>query len=310
VESNRRWTILVVPHGARQSRSVEVSARALRWGTGIGGFVGVALLAFAVATVTKTINLTRLDRLERTNQLLGQELELTRGQIAQLRDTLAAVATRDRQVRLLAGLEPTNADVQLAGIGGPVGEWTERDQLLTEGAEGRVALDLRVDLATLLRRANLLAGSFSDAAESLQVHTDRLRRTPSIMPTHGFLSSRFALERIHPIYHEARAHEGIDIAAPMGTPVLASAAGQVVKVDTQAGYGRMVTVSHGNGVLTRYAHLSKWLVQPGQRVKRGQEIALVGNSGITTAPHLHYEVIVNGKHQDPLKFIFPETIVD
>jgi murein DD-endopeptidase MepM/ murein hydrolase activator NlpD len=310
VATNRRWTILVVPHGARQSRGVEVSARALKWGGWVGGFVGVALLAFALATVTKTINLTRLDRLERTNQLLGQELELTRGQIAQLRDTLAAVAERDHQMRLLAGLEPTNADVQLAGIGGPVGEWTERDQLLAEGAEGRMALDLRVDLATLLRRANLLAGSFADAAESLQVHTDRLRRTPSIMPTHGFLSSRFALARIHPIYHEARAHEGIDIAAPMGTPVLASAAGQVVKVETQAGYGRMVTVSHGNGIVTRYAHLSKWLVQPGQRVKRGEEIALVGNSGITTAPHLHYEVIVNGNHQDPLKFIFPETIVD
>jgi murein DD-endopeptidase MepM/ murein hydrolase activator NlpD len=310
VATNRRWTILVVPHGARQSRGVEVSARVLNWGAGVGGVLGLALLVFIVATVTKTINLTRLDRLERTNQLLGQELELTRGQIAELRDTLAAVSTRDRQMRLLAGLEPTNADVQLAGIGGPIGQWTERDQLLAEGAEGRAALDIRLDLGTLLRRANLLANSFSEAAESLTTHTDRLRRTPSIMPTQGFLSSRFARARIHPIYHEARAHEGIDIAAPMGTPVLASAAGRVVKIDTQAGYGRMVTLDHGNGVVTRYAHLSKWLVQPGQRVKRGEEIALVGNSGITTAPHLHYEVIVNGQHQDPLKFIFPETIVD
>lgn len=308
--SNRRWTILVVPHGARQSRSVEVSARTLKWGVGIGGFLGVALMAFGVATVTKTINLTRLDRLERTNQLLGQELDLTRGQITQLRDTLTAVAARDRQVRLLAGLEPTNADVQLAGIGGPVGQWTERQQLLAEGTEGRAALEMRVDLATLLRRANLLAGSFYDAAESLTVHTDRLRRTPSIMPTHGYLSSRFALDRIHPIYHEARAHEGIDVSAPMGTPILASAGGRVVEVGTEAGYGRIVSLDHGDGVVTRYAHLSKALVQLGQRVKRGQEIALVGNSGITTAPHLHYEVIVNGKHQDPLKFIFPETIVD
>jgi murein DD-endopeptidase MepM/ murein hydrolase activator NlpD len=130
------------------------------------------------------------------------------------------------------------------------------------------------------------------------------------MPTQGFLSSPFARERIHPIYHEARAHEGIDIAAPMGTPVLASAAGRVVAVDTQAGYGRIVTLDHGNGIVTRYAHLSKWLVHVGQRVQRGEEIALVGNSGITTAPHLHYEVIVNGKHQDPLKYVFPETIVD
>jgi murein DD-endopeptidase MepM/ murein hydrolase activator NlpD len=310
VATNRRWTILVVPHGARQSRAVEVSARALKWGVGVGGFVGAALLAVVVLTLTRTIDLTHLDRLERTNQLLAQELDLTRTQISQLKDTLAAVAVRDRQMRLLAGLQPTNADVQLAGIGGPVGQWTERDELLAEGAEGRAALDIRLDLGTLLRRANLLANSFSEAAESLTTHVDRLRRTPSIMPTHGFLSSRFALARIHPIYHEVRAHEGIDIAAPMGTPVLASAAGVVVKVDTQPGYGRMVTLSHGNGIMTRYAHLSKPLVRAGQRVQRGDEIALVGNSGITTAPHLHYEVIVDGKHQDPLKYVFPETIVD
>lgn len=306
----RRWTILLVPPGAGASRSVDVPARAFGWAVGVGSVLAVGLLIFAGMTATKSINLTRLDRLARTNALLGQELEIARGQLAEFQDTIASIARRDRQVRLLAGLEPLDADVQLAGIGGPVGEWSEREQLLAEGNVGRAALDLRLDLDGLIRRASLIAGSFTEAAESLTSHNDRLSRTPSIMPTAGYLSSRFARSRLHPIFHEERPHPGIDISAPMGTPILASAGGTVIQVGTGTGYGMMVTLDHGYGLVTRYAHLSKALVRVGQRVQRGTEIAHVGNTGIVTAPHLHYEVIVHGKQQDPLKYVFPETIVD
>jgi hypothetical protein len=310
VAPKRRWTILLVPPGAGASRSVDVPARAFGWAVGVGSVLAVGLLIFAGMTATKSIDLTQIDRLTRTNALLGQELEIARGQLAQFQDTIASIARRDRQVRLLAGLEPLDADVQLAGIGGPVGEWSEREQLLAEGQVGRAALDLRLDLDGLIRRASLIAGSFTEAAESLTSHNDRLSRTPSIMPTAGYLSSRFARARLHPIFHEERPHPGIDISAPMGTPILASAGGSVIQVGTGTGYGMMVTLDHGYGLVTRYAHLSKTLVRVGQRVQRGAEIALVGNTGIVTAPHLHYEVIVHGKQQDPLKYVFPETIVD
>jgi murein DD-endopeptidase MepM/ murein hydrolase activator NlpD len=310
VALKRRWTILLVPPGARASRSVEVPARAFGWAVGLGALAATGLLVLAVMTATKSIDLTHLDRLERANALLGQELAIAQASTNQLRDTLNAITGRDRQIRLLAGLEPINADVQLAGIGGPVGEWSEREQLLAEGSTGREALDLRLDLDGMIRRASLLAGSFTEAAESLSSHNDRLARTPSIMPTAGFLSSPFAKARMHPIFHEERPHPGIDISAPIGTPILAAAAGTVIQVGTGTGYGKQLMIDHGYGLVTRYAHLSKALVQVGQHVRRGDEIALVGNTGIVTAPHLHYEVIVNGKQQDPLKFVFPETIVD
>jgi murein DD-endopeptidase MepM/ murein hydrolase activator NlpD len=289
---------------------VQVSARALWWAVGGGGAAAVGLLVFAVMTLTRSVDLARLDRLQQTNAVLAQELEIARGQFEELRNTLVSITARDREVRLLAGLDPLDADVQLAGIGGPVGQWSEREQLLAEGDAGRAALDLRLDLEGLLRRANLLAGSFEEAAESLASHNDRLSRTPSIMPTTGYLSSRFARSRLHPIYHEARPHPGIDVAAPMGTPILAAASGTVIDAGIGTGYGKIISIDHGYGVVTRYAHLSKQLVRLGQRVHRGDEIALVGNSGIATAPHLHYEVIVRGEQQDPLKFVFPETIVD
>ena len=310
VAPSRRWTILFVPPGARASRSVKVPERAFGWAVGGGSVMGIGLLVLAIMTVTKSIDLSRLDRLERANAVLGQELDIARGQVVELQDTLTAITHRDREIRLLAGLDPLDADVQLAGIGGPVGEWSEREQLLAEGSVGRSALDLRLDLDGLMRRANLLSGSFAEAAESLASHNERLSRTPSIMPTSGYLTSRFARSRLHPIFHEERPHPGIDVAAPMGTPILAAAGGTVIDVGVGNGYGRMVTIDHGYGLVTRYAHLSKALVQRGQRVRRGDEIALVGSTGVATAPHLHYEVIVSGKQQDPLKFVFPETIVD
>ncbi|HEX9728122.1 MAG TPA: M23 family metallopeptidase [Gemmatimonadales bacterium] len=310
MKTNKRWTVMLVPHGSGGSRAFRVSRRAARWVLGTLGVLALAATVFGYATVSKAINLSRLDRLELTNDLLSQEIDLTRAQLAELTDTLDAITRRDREVRLLAGLEPTDADVQMAGIGGPLGLWTDREQLLAEGSVGQAAIDMRLDIGSLIRRANLLAGSFDEAADSLRGHLDRLSRTPSIMPTSGFLSSTFARERIHPIYHEARAHEGIDISAAMGTPILAAAGGRIVDVRTLPGYGKIVTVDHGYGVVTRYAHCSRILVRAGERVSRGDEVALVGSTGITTAPHLHYEVIVRGRQVNPMEYIFPETIVD
>ncbi|HWZ27039.1 MAG TPA: M23 family metallopeptidase, partial [Gemmatimonadales bacterium] len=104
--------------------------------------------------------------------------------------------------------------------------------------------------------------------------------------------------------------EGIDVAAPMGAEIEAPAAGTVTDVRWEDGYGNFVTIDHGYGLVTRYAHCSKILVVRGQRVKRGQKIALVGATGLATGPHLHYEVWVGGKAVDPLHYVMPDAIVD
>jgi murein DD-endopeptidase MepM/ murein hydrolase activator NlpD len=169
---------------------------------------------------------------------------------------------------------------------------------------------MREDLSTLIRRAELLATSFKQAVDTMAAHQDRLDRTPSIMPTPGFLSSGFSSSRMHPVYNVPRAHQGIDVVAPRGTPIVAPAAGRVVDVGRQTGYGKIVTLDHGNGVRTRYAHCEEILVKVGQRVTRGEEVATVGRTGVATNYHLHYEVLVNGHHVDPRTFIFGQVIVD
>ncbi|HEY6159096.1 MAG TPA: M23 family metallopeptidase, partial [Gemmatimonadales bacterium] len=200
--------------------------------------------------------------------------------------------------------------VQQAGIGGPAGTWSEGDSLKALGPEGREALAARLDVDALGRRANILVRSLNQAFDSLSHQRDRLAATPSIMPTKGWLTSAFMRERVHPILHLARPHEGIDVSAPMGAEIEAPAAGRVTDVKWEEGYGNMITLDHGFGLVTRFAHCSKILVARGQSVKRGQKIALVGSTGLSTGPHLHYEVWVNHKPVDPMKYVMPDAIVD
>jgi murein DD-endopeptidase MepM/ murein hydrolase activator NlpD len=304
--AKRRWTLVLVPHGSEPSRIVEVSYGVLRMLAGaVGGMIVLALLA-AYATISHTTDLSRAARLQDENASLAREIGEMHGRLATLTDTLTRISQRDARIRVLANLDPIDPQVQAAGIGGPAAP-----EIGLAGLSGisRRSADIRVDLGALIRRANLLASSFKEAADSLALQTARLAATPSIMPTQGWLSSAFSSMRTHPILHIARPHEGIDVSAPMGSPIEAPAAGVVSDAGWETGYGNTVTINHGFGIVTKFAHASKVLVKTGQHVARGQRIALVGNSGLATGPHLHYEVHVNGRPVDPLKYVLPEGVV-
>ena len=130
------------------------------------------------------------------------------------------------------------------------------------------------------------------------------------MPTAGWLTSQFSRARVHPLLHVSRPHEGIDVSAPMGAPIVAPASGTVTKVGRENGYGNVLEIDHGNGIVTLYAHCSRINVRQGQRVTRGQTIAAVGNTGLATGPHLHYELHIHGKVVDPLTYVLADAIPD
>lgn len=309
-KAERRWTVMVVPHGSGSSRAVEVSQTFVKALVGIGSVVALTFLVLGVAALSRGVNITRSRALENENRILANEISEMRERMASLRDTLHQFGAREQEMRLLAGLTPTDTNVQEAGIGGPAGTWSERDTLKALGGEGQQALAARLDLDALARRANILVRSLNQAYDTLSHQRDRLAATPSIMPTKGWLTSAFMKERVHPILHLARPHEGIDVSAPMGAEIDAPAAGVVTDVKWEEGYGNMITIDHGFGLVTRFAHCSKILAVRGQRVKRGQAIAKVGSTGLSTGPHLHYEVWVNHKPVDPLKYVMPDAIVD
>jgi len=304
--AKRRWTVVLVPHGSEPSKVVEVSYGVLR--TTVFGVIltVVAALLVGFATFSRRADLSRTAALQQENTQLAEELGEMQGRLASLVDTISRISQRDARIRMLANLEPIDPQVQAAGIGGPA-------QPAPAGEPGTVvrrSQEIRVDLNALIRRADLLASSFREAADSLAVHSARLAATPSIMPTQGWLSSAFTSMRSHPILHVARPHEGIDVTAPMGTPIEAPAAGRVTDAGWESGYGNTVTIDHGFGTVTKFAHASKILVREGQRVSRGQRIALVGNTGLATGPHLHYEVHVNGRPVDPLRYVLPDVITE
>ena len=305
--AKRRWTVVLVPHGSEPSRIVEVSYGLVK--AAVGGValaVAVALLV-GYATVSHTADLTRTSRLQQENVRLAQELGELHGRLGSLADTISRITQRDAKIRVLANLDPLDPQVQAAGIGGPT--MAPRPALPGDGPAVRRSEEIRVDLNALIRRANVLASSFEEAKDSLASHSQRLAATPSIMPTQGWLTSAFSSMREHPILHIARPHEGIDVTAPMGSPIEAPAAGVVTDAGWESGYGNTVTIDHGYGIVTKFAHASKLLVKTGQRVARGQRIALVGNTGLATGPHLHYEVHVNGRPVDPLRYVLPDRVV-
>jgi murein DD-endopeptidase MepM/ murein hydrolase activator NlpD len=308
--ADRRWTLMLVPHGSGSSRAVEVSQAVVKTLLGLGGAIGILVVVLGIAAVVRGVNITRNRALEGENQVLAGEIQRMRGRLANLTDTITAIDQREQQLRRLANLEPLDSGVQQGGIGGPAGTGPERDSLAPLGPHGQEALAARLDVDLLIRRADVLAQSMSTAYDSLSSHQKRFAATPSIMPTKGWLSSAFAAERVHPLLHIARPHEGIDVSAPLGTAIEAPAAGVVIDARWEDGYGNLLAIDHGYGLMTRYAHCSKILVVRGQRVKRGDKIALVGATGLATGPHLHYEVWVNGKPVDPMKFVLPDALVD
>lgn len=138
--------------------------------------------------------------------------------------------------------------------------------------------------------------------EELQSYLDHL---PTFWPTKGKVKSEFG-NRFHPVYKKFIDHSGLDIAGNKGSSIFAAAAGKVVFAGKSGGYGYYIDIDHGNGIVTRYAHCSKLLVKKGTTVKVGEKIALVGETGTTTGPHLHFEVIIKNTAVDPTIFIGTE----
>lgn len=302
--AGRYWTVVVVSEDDAGVRQVRLSRSALQVSIGVALLAISVLLSLAAGFFVKEGHHLRADRLARENRLLENQMREMHGQVSLLRSNLDSLSRKDRHYRLLAGLEPLDAQVMQVGIGGP-GSATRGDGELwsLNPRLGELSFTTASDLNTLVRRARLLSASWGEATDALEATHDRLRATPSILPTDGYISSAFTRSRLHPILDRARPHEGVDVSANYGTPIVATAAGRVTFAGERFGYGRMVEIDHGYGHVTRYAHARRVTARVGQRVQRGDKIAEVGSTGLSTAPHLHYEVLVDGRAVDPRRYI-------
>lgn len=306
---------MVVPDDQTGVRQYRLSRRSL-YAVLVGAVtVLVVLVGFSAGFFLQESQRQEAERLAQANALLVEEIDGIRGEMAALESTLGDLSEKDERYRLLANLDPLDEDVKLAGVGGPGSRTVEGNALWqVDRPLAQLTFGTTQDLTSLIRRAQLLSTSWNEATEAMATQVDVWERTPSILPTGeapGYVSSGFSRDRLHPILNVRRPHEGIDIVARRGTPIVAAAKGRVIYAGNTGGdYGYMIDVDHGQGVITRYAHLARGslVVRRGQTVERWQKIGEVGSTGLVTSPSIHYEVIVNGRAQDPDAFVLSEVL--
>lgn len=208
----------------------------------------------------------------------------------------------DNLYRVVLQADPVSDAVRKAGYGG-----TNRYEQLRDMANADLVINTTQKLDMLNRQLYIQSKSFDEVVDLCKSHDEMLKCIPAIQPVSNKDLKKTASGygvRIDPIYKTTKFHAGMDFSASPGTPVYATGDGVVVKAGWETGYGNTIEVNHGFGYLTRYAHLSAYKVRPGQKVVRGEVIGAVGSTGKSTGPHLHYEVHVKGKVQNPVNYYF------
>jgi murein DD-endopeptidase MepM/ murein hydrolase activator NlpD len=271
-------TIIFVPHARARFRKLTISSRFL----GLAAAAAATLLAASIAFGWAYFASARKDRQYRfavaENARLRSSAAVLHERLDGITKQLSAFEARTRRLAIVAGL----SDSVSGGVGGPgiapdaPAAWSQQSALL----DSRLSL-----LETQFSRRSALIAS-----------------TPTVWPVHGVVASAYGL-RTDPFTGGASAHEGIDISTSRGEPVLATADGTVLLSGWAGEYGRAIEIVHNDRYVTLYGHLQQTLVSEGQRVRRGDRVGLVGSTGRSTAPHLHYEVHLDGRTVNPLEYI-------
>ncbi len=246
------------------------------------------------------IDMPRLAQLEKEVGQKKQQFIHLAHRIDQITDEMGALKEFDRKLKIMVNLE-TSEDDEAHGLGGPAPIFSENGDV-EEREEKELVRLMHRNLDNLENEIAIGEQDKTDLYEFFENQKLLLASTPSIRPVKGWMSSRFGY-RISPFTGTKEFHRGIDIATRMGAPIIAPADGIVSFTGRDGAFGKVITVKHGYGLVSKYAHIKKALVKKGQYVKRGETIALVGNTGRSTGPHLHYEVHLNNMAVDPLRYI-------
>ena len=244
-------------------------------------------------------------KLIRDNEELKINLKLLSNKSDQLSKVLEDMQQRDDNIyRVIFEMEPIAKSVREAGFGG-----TNRYEELERLTNSDLIIKTSSRLDVLSKRMYIQSKSYDDIIEKALNKEQMLACLPAIQPVSNENLSRTASGygwRIHPIYKIRKFHEGMDFTASVGTEIHATADGMVINLDRSAnrGYGNCVEIEHGFNYQTLYAHMESFNVKLGQKVKRGDVIGYVGNTGLSTGPHLHYEVHKSGKAVNPVNYYF------
>lgn len=268
----------------------------------------IILVALAISLFTDMYHDSRISSLQKTNKILKSQLGEMRESIDLVNVHMKKLEANDDDLRMIAGLDKIDKETRNLGVGGP-------KAAILDYESDALPRDLRKDvsetrslLEQIERRIQLAFDSREEVEHTLETKDESIKRLPTIRPVQGGRITDHFGTRIDPFTEKPRPHRGIDIAAKTGTPVYAAAYGIVTKTvhnyRPNRNFGKYVEIDHGNGYITRYAHLHKINVRVGQKIQRWEEVGAVGSTGRSTGPHLHYEVRKNGIPENPLNYFF------
>lgn len=267
------------------------------------GFISMSFV-FSIAIAALIFYLVPSPREKMLERELSQyelQFKLMNKKLSTFTNVLDELATRDKYLyRVIFEAEPIPLSVWEGGTGG-----VEKNINFDMYSKGDLLKSLYEKVDKVSKKLVIQSESYDEIANLAANKEDRLAHIPAIQPVRNKelrrLASGFGY-RIHPILKFRRFHYGLDFSADIGTEVYATGNGKVVKAKQVRGYGRHVEIDHGYGYRTIYAHMSELKVRAGQKIKRGELIGLVGNTGMSTGPHLHYEVIKDGKKVNPINY--------
>ncbi|MCB9357649.1 MAG: peptidoglycan DD-metalloendopeptidase family protein [Calditrichaeota bacterium] len=298
--ANRKFSLILLSHDL--SKKVEFSFTRGRAKALLAGLVASFLLFNGVTgfLASRIAADSGREQLEAENRALREQLAQFDSHIQTVEKRLSTLAETDNMLRLMADLPVLSEDVRQVGVGGTA-------EILPLGPMVPEAQEINEILGKLDRELDLQKTSFREIQAKLEQNKALLEHLPTLRPCDtGYFSSGFGTRK-DPFTKKATHHDGLDISAPRGTPVKTTAAGTVVYAGRYYNYGQFIVVDHGGGYQTAYGHLHKVLVRKGQKVTKGTVIGQVGSTGRSTAPHLHYEVRVNGVAVNPMDYVFEET---
>jgi hypothetical protein len=293
----RKYSIIIVPPENGQLLNREISRRFLATCCLIIFLFFSAGVYSAIGFIRSTVDKQKLANLTTENQVLSAKLGDLESTVTHLKGEMSKIIGQDEKIRLVFDFPPIDSDVREVGIGGEIAT-----EPVVNSELGQRTWLVQEDIEKIRRQLKLENASTEELLGMVRDRKSLLDHMPTINPCEGFVSRGFGMHN-DPFTGSYQLHKGIDIAAPKGTPVSTTADGVVASTTYQSGLGNLIVIDHGNGYSTYYGHLSKIMVAPGHKVNRGEVIGLVGSTGYSTGPHLHYEVHENGRAVNPSKFI-------
>jgi murein DD-endopeptidase MepM/ murein hydrolase activator NlpD len=295
------FNILVFGQKTSKTRHLRIHKKTFKIGLYLLAFGLLSTIFFFCDYIQVRKKTFELNQLRQETQEQRSKIHFFSSKIEDLEKQLSKLKDFDKKIRIIANLEKGQETTSFMGMGGPSPS-DVREKLRAEKDEKGLVQQMKTDIERLKTEATSQEESLSELEKLLQTKKEVLIHTPSIWPVQGWVTSGFGF-RTNPFTGLTQMHEGLDISNRVGIPITATADGIISDVGSDWAHGRILVISHGFGMITRYSHLNKVLVRVGQKVKRGDKIAEVGTSGKTTGPHLHYEVRLNGIPVNPMRYI-------